>query len=126
MKIVQINTVCGIGSTGRIVQDISEILTKKGIENYVYYGQGKSSYKLAKKIGISSQFLGLVEDGKGNLVYRSVRKLRDLSGHSADYILYGLDDSVINKTKELLNNYTEQEIHKALELLNEIAIFIKK
>lgn len=82
--------------------------------------------QLAKKIGISSQFLGLVEDGKGNLVYRSVRKLRDLSGHSADYILYGLDDSVINKTKELLNNYTEQEIHKALELLNEIAIFIKK
>ena len=82
--------------------------------------------QLAREIGVSSQFLGLVEDGKGNLVYRSIKKLRDLSGHSADYILYGLDDSVINKTKELLNNYTEQEIHKALELLNEIAIFIKK
>ena len=82
--------------------------------------------QLAREIGVSSQFLGLVEDGKGNLVYRSIKKLRDLSGHSADYILYGLDDSVINKTKDLLNNYTEQEIHKALELLNEIAIFIKK
>ncbi|MFR5748985.1 MAG: glycosyltransferase [Thomasclavelia spiroformis] len=56
MKIVQINTVCGIGSTGRIVQDISEILTKKGIENYIYYGQGKSSYKLAKKIGTNLDF----------------------------------------------------------------------
>ena len=82
--------------------------------------------QLAREIGVSSQFLGLVEDGKGNLVYRSVKKLRDLSGHSADYILYGLDDSVIDKTKEILSNYTEQEIHKALELLNEIAIFIKK
>ncbi|HCC03362.1 MAG TPA: hypothetical protein DEP51_00665, partial [Clostridiales bacterium] len=38
---------------------------------------------LAKKIGISSQFLGLVEEGKGNLMYRSIRLLRDLSGHSA-------------------------------------------
>ena len=36
---------------------------------------------LAKQIGISSQFLGLVEEGKGNLVYRSVKLLRDLSGH---------------------------------------------
>ena len=30
--------------------------------------------QLANKIGISSQFLGLVEDGKGNLVYKSIKK----------------------------------------------------
>ena len=35
--------------------------------------------QLAKEIGISSQFLGLVEEGRGNLMYRSIRKLRDLS-----------------------------------------------
>ena len=52
---------------------------------------------LAKQIGISSQFLGLVEEGKGNLVYRSIKLLRDVSGHSADYILYGLDDNVLDK-----------------------------
>jgi len=51
---------------------------------------------LAKQIGISSQFLGLVEEGKGNLVYRSIKLLRDVSGHSADYILYGLDDNVLD------------------------------
>ena len=61
--------------------------------------------QLAKEIGISSQFLGLVEEGRGNLVYRSIRKLRDLSGHSADYILYGLDDTILDKTKELLSRY---------------------
>ena len=49
----------------------------------------------AKEIGISSQFLGLVENGKGNLVYKSIKKLRDLSGHSADYILYGLDEGSV-------------------------------
>lgn len=81
--------------------------------------------QLAKEIGVSSQFLGLVEEGRGNLVYRSIRKLRDLSGHSADYILYGLDDTVINKTKELLNTYSDKEIKIAMTILKNIAIFIK-
>ena len=82
--------------------------------------------QLAEKIGVSSQFLGLVEEGRGNLVYRSIKKLRDLSNHSADYILYGLDDNVINKTKKLLEKYTDEEISNAISILNDIAIFIKK
>lgn len=82
--------------------------------------------QLAKKIGISSQFLGLVEEGKGNLVYKSVRKLRDLSGHSADYILYGLDDNVINRTKQILDKYDEKEISDAIKLIHNISVFIKK
>ena len=81
--------------------------------------------QLAREIGISSQFLGLVEEGKGNLVYRSIRKLRDLSGHSADYILYGLDDTIINKTKELLKVYSDEEIEKAMNIIKDISIFIK-
>ena len=81
--------------------------------------------QLAKEIGISSQFLGLVEEGRGNLVYRSIRKLRDLSGHSADYILYGLDDTIINKTKNLLNTYSNKEIETAMNIIKDIAIFIK-
>ena len=81
--------------------------------------------QLAKEIGISSQFLGLVEEGRGNLVYRSIKKLRDISGHSADYILYGLDDNIINKTKKLLEKYTDKEIEKAISIINDIAIFIK-
>ena len=62
--------------------------------------------ELANKIGTSSQFLGLVEEGKGNLVYYSLRKFREVSGHSADYILCGLDDTWINKAKKLLKNYS--------------------
>ena len=68
--------------------------------------------QLAKEIGISSQFLGLVEEGRGNLVYRSIKKLRDISGYSADYILFGIDDHVINKTQRLLESYTNEEIEK--------------
>ena len=81
--------------------------------------------QLAREIGVSSQFLGLVENGKGNLVYKSIKKLRNLSGHSSDYILFGIDDNSISKTKELLEQYSEMEISEAIKLLNDIAIFIK-
>lgn len=81
--------------------------------------------QLAEKLGISSQFLGLVEEGKGNLVYRSVKCLRELSGHSADYILYGLDDTVINQTKEYLEMYSEEEILDAIDVLKSFSIFMK-
>lgn len=82
--------------------------------------------QLAKEIGISGQFLGLVEEGKGNLVYKSVKKLRALSGHSADYILYGLDDISIKETKKYLQNYSEEEIIHAIKIIKNIALFIKK
>lgn len=81
--------------------------------------------QLAKEIGISGQFLGLVEEGKGNLVYKSIRKLRTLSGHSADYILYGLDDNIIEGTKKCLENYSEEEIINAVNIIKNISIFIK-
>ncbi len=49
MKIVQINAVCGNGSTGKICVDISKLLTEKGIENYIFYSQGESDYPLGIK-----------------------------------------------------------------------------
>lgn len=85
-----------------------------------------SKTTLANKIGTSSQFLGLVEEGKGNLVYYSLRKLREVCGHSADYILFGVDDKSINKTKKLLKDYSEEEIVEALGIIEKLSIFIKK
>ncbi len=81
--------------------------------------------QLGIDLGISSQFLGLVEDGKGNLMYGSIKKLRDLSGHSADYILFGLDDEIINKTKNCLQHYGEIELINAIDALKRIAFFIR-
>ena len=37
MKLVQINTVCGSGSTGKICVGISRILNAEGIENQILY-----------------------------------------------------------------------------------------
>ena len=81
---------------------------------------------LAKQIGISSQFLGLVEDGKSNLTYRSIRLLRNLTGHSADYILFGLDDSVIKETKIFLQRYDEKELNGALDMLKELCFVLSR
>ena len=81
--------------------------------------------QLARIIGVSSQFLGLVEDGKGNLVYKSIKKLKDISGHSSDYILYGLDDSMIKETSEILEKYDEKKIKAELRMLKNIGLFIK-
>ena len=109
-----------------ILEKEQQILRGKRIKEIREKELRLSKTDLAKQIGISSQFLGLVEAGKGNLVYRSVKRLRDLSGHSADYILYGLDDSIISKTKKLLDLYSDEEIAHAISILNDIAIFIKK
>jgi glycosyltransferase involved in cell wall biosynthesis len=40
MKVLQINSVCGIGSTGRIATDIHNILIGQGHKSYIAYGRG--------------------------------------------------------------------------------------
>ena len=81
--------------------------------------------ELGKMLGVSGQFIGLVEDGNGNLMYRSIKKLRELSGHSADYILFGLDDSHMKETNKLLQKYNDKDIIQTIDTLKEIAILIK-
>ena len=39
MRVLQINSVCGIGSTGRIATDIHKILIENGHESYIAYGR---------------------------------------------------------------------------------------
>lgn len=81
--------------------------------------------QLAKAIGVSAQFLGLVEKGKANLVYSHLKKLRDLSGHSADYILFGLDDNILNKTQTFLEDFSEPQIIAAFDIIKDLSLFIK-
>lgn len=118
--------------------DINSISSESKLERVEQMERGKriknirenelhmNKTQLAKEIGVSGQFLGLVEDGKGNLVYKSIKKLRSLSGHSADYILYGLDDDTIKETKQYLKEYNEEELINALQILKEITKIMKK
>ncbi len=49
MKVVQINSVCGSGSTGKICVAVSGLLTEAGVENYILYASGSSSYPAGKR-----------------------------------------------------------------------------
>lgn len=42
MKVIQINSVCGIGSTGRIATDIHSTLIEKGHQSYIAYGRDEA------------------------------------------------------------------------------------
>ena len=42
MKVLQINTVCGRGSTGRIATDINKLLLEQGHESVIAYGRGEA------------------------------------------------------------------------------------
>lgn len=44
MKVLQINTVCGAGSTGVIAVEIADFLKSKGHESVITYGNGSSNY----------------------------------------------------------------------------------
>ena len=118
--------------------DINSISSESKLERVEQMERGKriknirenelhmNKTQLAKEIGVSGQFLGLVEDGKGNLVYKSIKKLRALSGHSADYLLYGLDDNTIKETKQYLKEYNEEELINELQILKEITKIMKQ
>lgn len=49
MRVVQINSVVGQGSTGKLISSISDRMNEKGIENYICYGIGSSSRENAFK-----------------------------------------------------------------------------
>ena len=108
-----------------ILEKLEQIERGKRIKNIRENELHLNKSQLARRIGVSSQFLGLVEEGKGNLVYKSIKKLKDISGHSSDYILYGLDDSMIKETNEILEKYDEKQIKAALRMLKNIGLFIK-
>ena len=103
-----------------------QILRGKRIKNIRENELRLNKTDLAKKIGISSQFLGLVEEGKSNLTYRSIKLLRDISGHTTDYILFGLDDNILNTTRIFLQKYDEKELIWALDMLKELAFVLNR
>lgn len=49
MKVVQINSVCGSGSTGKICVAVSNLLTEACVENYILYASGNSAHPAGKR-----------------------------------------------------------------------------
>ena len=81
--------------------------------------------KFAKEIGISGQYLGIVEKGRSSLAYDKLKKLCEISGYSSDYILFGIDKKIAKKTKNILKEFSDEQIKEACDILAKIGIFLK-
>lgn len=81
MKIFQINTVCGTGSTGRIVVDIARVLKKAGDASCIAYGRGAASmdvdsYKIDSSLEVYTHaFLSRLTDRQGLYSSSATRRL---------------------------------------------------
>lgn len=80
----------------------------------------------AEQIGISGQYLGLIEHGKNYLSTEKLKVLCDLTNLSADYILFGKDKDIIIDTKNILSEFSENQIEVGCDMLKKTALFIKE
>lgn len=79
----------------------------------------------AKLLGISGQYLGIVEKGKSCLSYKKLKRLCDLCNLSSDYILFGKLENKIVETKSILSNFSDKELENGCEIIKKLALFIK-
>lgn len=91
----------------------------------VRINMGLNKEQFSKIIGISGQYLGMVERGRGSLTYDKLEKLCKLSGLSADYILFGIDNNLPINIKDELSQYTDEQITAGCDCLKDLAILLK-
>lgn len=87
MKVVQINSSCTKGSTGKVCIEISKVLTQNGIENYILHAQSDSDYPLGisycnekyiKIQSIKSRILGNYGFNSGLSTKRLINNLKEI------------------------------------------------
>ena len=86
---------------------------------------GKTKDGLAKEIGVTPQYLGIVEKGESALSYEKIERLCDISGYTSDYILFGKESNLEQKVKLLLTEFDYKQIQSACEAIKQIALFLK-
>lgn len=96
----------------------------KRIKN-IRENMGMTKESFAKQIGISGQYLGLIEHGKNFLSIEKLKVLCDFTNLSADYILFGKNPSTVADTKNMLTEFTENQIEVGCDMLKKLALLIK-
>lgn len=111
MKILQINSVCGYGSTGRIATDLYDVLVRTDNSCMIAFGRGKSpnklsTYKIGNKLDLLLHLMKTrLTDRHGFGSKISTRKLiKKIEEYNPDIIqLHNLHGYYVNV--ELLFNY---------------------
>lgn len=84
-----------------------------------------SKQDFAKLLGISGQYLGMVERGNGSISFEKLQILCNLTGLSADYILFGKNPYLPMEAKTVLEEYSDEQIKAGCEALEKLAILLK-
>lgn len=79
----------------------------------------------AKLLGISGQYLGMIEHGKSYISIEKLKILCEITHLSSDYILFGIDTNITNNTRALLSEYTDEQIKCACDTLKSLSLLIK-
>ena len=91
----------------------------------IYSNIAGAKEEFSKLLGISGQYLGIVERGKSCLSIEKLKRLCDLTNTSADYILFGKNNNIKSETSKILESFSNEEIELGCETLKKLAVFIK-
>ena len=90
MRIYMINTVCGVGSTGRICTDLASVLIEKGNEARIAYGRGDSkvdySYRIEGNKVINALKARLFDNEGFNAKKPTKKLIEDIKAFNPDII----------------------------------------
>ncbi len=128
MKVVQINSCYGVGSTGRIVEGISKVLDENNIENYVFYAIGnqdnKNAFKMESKLYLKFNVLKTRFFGKHGFYshFATYRLLKKIDRIKPDIIhLHNIHGHYINV--RMLFNYIKKKNTKVIWTLHDCWAF---
>lgn len=80
----------------------------------------------AKKLGISGQYLGIIERGQNCLSVEKLKKLCDFTNQSSDYILFGKEYTFDSSVKDTLSDLSDEDIKTCCEALEKLALVMKR
>lgn len=127
-KVLQINSVCKIGSTGSLVYDHHKYLCKDGVDSYVIYGRGAKVYESnILKIGnelyskIVHFLCDLIKNPNGFGYLNTIRIIETIKVLKPNVVhLHNLNDYYINE-KMLLEFLNKKGIKVVYTLHSEMA-----
>ena len=88
-------------------------------------GMHLSRSSFSEKINISEVFLSQVERGEKSISLNTLISICNNTGVSSDYILFGLDDSVISETKKYLKKFTSKELISYIDIIKTLTLSLR-
>lgn len=106
-------------------KEIIRIEIGRRVENIRENIMHMNKVQFANLIGMKNQYLTYVEFGEKGLTIEKAIEICNKTGVSADYLLRGIDNPLINFSNDLSLKYSSEEINKSFEVLNDLLVLIK-